>query len=180
MEPHRLLEREQRVEKEKLSKRHKLEDAEIQRAREAKNRRNSEIEEKKQAQEADRQHRQEERGGDRRHRRGDTQDRSRKEFRQTLKQEVELSDPVDAYALERKAEARRRELVFTARGTGEADSRAPEQPPAGNDSFGRPEVERAKPEKKVETNRVTKPRLSRPVRGELERYDPRKKFGSGK
>ena len=180
MEPHRRLEREQRVEEEKLTKRHNPEEAEIQRAREAKNRRNSEMEEKKQAQEADRQHRQEEKDGDRRRRRGDIQDRSRKESRQTVKQEVELFEPVDAYALERKAEARRRELVFTARGTGEADSRAPEQPPAGNDSFGRLEVERAKPEKKVETSRVTKPRPSRPVRGELERYDPRKKFGGGK
>jgi hypothetical protein len=180
MSPRLRLERGQRVEEEKLAKGHKLEGAEIQRAREAKNRRNSEIEEKKQAQEADRQHRQEERDRDQRRRRGDTQDRSRKESRQTMKQERELSEVVEAYALERKAEARRRELVFTARGTGEADSRAPEKPSAGNDSFGRTEVERAKPEKKVQAGRVTKPRPSRTVRGELERYDPKKKFGGGK
>jgi hypothetical protein len=41
-------------------------------------------------------------------------------------------------------------------------------------------VERSKPEKKVEERKVTKSRPSRTARGELERYDPRKRFGGGK
>ncbi|CAN9083393.1 unnamed protein product [Alternaria alternata] len=178
-EGNRRVQRAQRIEGEDPAKRQKQKESEIQRARAAKNQRNLEIGERRRAQEANRQRQQEE-DRDRRHRRDDSRDKSKKARRQTAKQDVGPPGPIDPYAAARQAEAKRRELVFAARGAGEADSRTRERPPARDDGPGRLDVEQSKPEKKVVERKVTKARPSRTARGELERYDPRKKFGGGK
>ncbi|RYN91744.1 hypothetical protein AA0120_g5445 [Alternaria tenuissima] len=178
-EDDRRVQRVQRTERDEPAERQKQEEPEIQRARAAKNQRKLEIEERKRAQEANRQHQQEE-DRDQRHRRDNSHDKSKKARRQKAKQDVETSEPVDPYAAARQAEAKRREIVFAARGAGEADSRTHERPPTRDDGPGRLDVEQSKPEKKVAERKVTKARPSRTARGELERYDPRKKFGGGK
>ncbi|CAN9313674.1 unnamed protein product [Alternaria alternata] len=178
-EDDRRVQRVQRMAREEPAERQKQEELEIQRARAAKNQRKLEIEERKRAQEANRQHQQEE-DRDQRHRRDNSHDKSKKARRQTAKQDVEISEPVDPYAAARQAEAKRREIVFAARGAGEADSRTHERPPTRDDGPGRLDVEQSKPEKKVAERKVTKARPSRTARRELERYDPRKKFGGGK
>ncbi|KAG9187327.1 hypothetical protein G6011_05198 [Alternaria panax] len=182
LEDDRRLGQAQRIEAEELAEIQQQEESEIQRAREAKNRRKLEIEERRQLQEAKRQRGQDEKGRDRyrRRRRNDSQDKNEKGHTQTVKQEVEASKSVDAYAVAREAEARRRERVFAARETGGAESGGRERLPAENERFGRPKFERQEPEKQVEEKKATKPRPSRAPRGELERYDPRKKFGGGK
>ncbi|OAG20758.1 hypothetical protein CC77DRAFT_79569 [Alternaria alternata] len=178
-EDNRRVQRAQRIEGEGPAETQKQEESEIQRARTAKNQRKLEIEERKRAQEADRQ-RQQEKDRDRRHRHDDSHDKSKKARRQTAKQDVEPPGPIDPYAAARQAEAKRRELVFAARGAEEADSRTRERPPARDEGPGRLDAERSKPEKTVGEKKATKTRRSRTARGELERYDPRKKFGGGK
>jgi hypothetical protein len=178
-EGNRRVQRAQRIEGKDPAETQKQEESEIQRARAAKNQRKLEIEERKRAQEADRQ-RQQEKDRDRRHRRDDSHDKSKKARRQTAKQDVEPPGPIDPYAAARQAEAKRRELVFAARGAEEADSRTRERPPARDEGLGRLDAERSKPEKTVGEKKATKTRPSRTARGELERYDPRKRFGGGK
>jgi hypothetical protein len=178
-EDNRRVQRVQRIEEEESAEHQKREESEIQRARAAKNQRKLEIEERKRAQEASRQ-RQEAEDRARRYRSDHSRAKSKRARRQTAKQDVEPSEPIDPYAAARQAEAKRRELAFAARGAEEVDSRTRERHPARDDGPGRLDVERSKPEKKVEERKVTKSRLSRTARGELERYDPRKKFGGGK
>jgi hypothetical protein len=178
-EDNRRVQRVQRIEGRSTAEHQRQEESEIQRARAAKNQRKLEIEERKRAQDANRQRQQEE-DKDRRHHRNDSRDKSKKVSRKAAKQDVEPSEPVDPYAAARQAEAKRRELEFAAHGAGEADSRTRERPPARDDGPGRLDVEQSKPEKKVVERKVTKARPSRTARGELERYDPRKKFGGGK
>jgi hypothetical protein len=178
-EGNRRVQRAQRIEGEDPAETQKQEESQIQRARAAKNQRKLGIEERKREQEADRQ-RQQEKDRDRRHRRDDSHDKSKKARRQTAKPDVEPPGPIDPYAAARQAEAKRRELVFAARGAEEADSRTRERPPARNEGLGRLDAERSKPEKTVGEKKATKTRPSRTARGELERYDPRKRFGGGK
>ncbi|RYN41435.1 hypothetical protein AA0112_g2392 [Alternaria arborescens] len=178
-EDNRRVQRVQRIEEEESAEHQKREESEIQRARAAKNQRKLEIGERKRAQAASRQ-RQEAEDRARRYRSDHSRAKSKRARRQTAKQDVEPSEPIDPYAAARQAETKRRELAFAARGTEEADSRTREWPPARNDGPGRLDVERSKPEKKVEERKVTKSRPSRTARGELERYDPRKRFRGGK
>ncbi|KAI4638741.1 hypothetical protein J4E93_009769 [Alternaria ventricosa] len=169
---------------EKLAKRRQEEEAEMQRAREAKNQRKLETEEKKRAQEEESRRREEEKDRQRRRRRrGDSQERSSSKRATVVEPPAEPAAPVDRYALAREVEARRREKMFAARSTGEVDSRAHERSAATNKRGSRLEVEPKKPEKKVEDAKVSKPkakpRPSRTARGEIERYDPKKRFGRG-
>jgi len=95
--------------------------------------------------------------------------------------QAEPAAPVDEYALAREIEARRREKMFAARSTGRTESRPHEHLATTKES--RAEAEPKKPEKKMEDDKVTKPRAkpraSRTAREEIERYDPKKKFGRG-
>jgi hypothetical protein len=91
--------------------------------------------------------------------------------------------PVDEYVLAREVEARRRQKLFATRSTGKTESRIREGAPTKIAGVDRLEVEQAKPEKKMEDNKVTKSRAksrpSRTAREEIVRYDPRKRFGRG-
>ncbi|KAI4938564.1 hypothetical protein J4E85_001005 [Alternaria conjuncta] len=178
------IQRAKQITNEKVAKRRQQEEAEIQRAREAKNERRLEIEEKKRAQEEESRRREEEKDRQRRRRRrGDSQDRSSSKRATVVEPPAEPAAPVDRYALAREVEARRREKMFAARSTGEMDSRAHERSAVTNKRGSRLEVEPKKPEKKVEDDKVSKPkakpRPSRTARGEIERYDPKKRFGRG-
>ncbi|KAI4677130.1 uncharacterized protein J4E88_006937 [Alternaria novae-zelandiae] len=178
------IQRAKQITDEKVAKRRQQEEAEMQRAREAKNERRSEIEEKKRAQEEESRRREEEKDRQRRRRHhGDSQDRSSSKRATVVEPPAEPAAPVDRYALAREVEARRREKMFAARSTGEVDSRAHERSAATNKRGSRLEVEPKKPEKKVEDDKVSKPkakpRPSRTARGEIERYDPKKRFGRG-
>ena len=176
------IQRAKQITNEKVANRRQQEEAEIQRAREAKNERRLEIEEKKRAQEEESRRREEEKDRQRRRRRrGDSQDRSSSTRPTKVRKPVEPAKPVDEYAHARELEARRREQVFAARSVGENAIQAHEQPVAVKESPGRLKAEPKKPEKKVEDDKVTKartkPKASRTARGEIERYDPRKRFG---
>ncbi|KAI4624527.1 hypothetical protein J4E83_004202 [Alternaria metachromatica] len=178
------IQRAKQITSERVAKRRQQEEAEIQRAREAKNERRLEIEEKKRAQEEEYRHQEEERDKQRRRRRrDDSQERSSSKRATVVEPPAEPAAPVDRYALAREVEARRREKMFAARSTGEMDSRAHERSAATNKRGSRLEVEPRKPEKKVEDDKVSKPRAkprpSRTARGEIERYDPKKRFGRG-
>jgi hypothetical protein len=169
-----------RIEEEMLAKRRQLEEAEIQRAREAKNARRAEIEEQKRVQAAAFQQQQDEEDRARRRRRDDSQDRSKGERRKQVSKQTEPTQPVDQYALAREVEARRRESVFAALSSGDTETRAHQRLSTKNEASGRLEVMRPGPnEKAVEPRPRPRPRPSRTARGELERYDPRKKFGRG-
>ncbi|KAE8831510.1 hypothetical protein HRS9122_09100 [Pyrenophora teres f. teres] len=172
------LEQERTKEAEQLEMKRQLEDSEIKRARDAKNRRKLEIEEKKQAQEADRRRQQEQ---DRRFDREQECAANREKNKRVGRHEnatLPPSVPVDKYALAREAANRRREqaagLTVAPAGTGRRNVR--ERSPR----HAKKEAERRVPEEKVEDNKVTKGRPERNARGELERYDPRKKFGRGR
>ncbi|KAI4908346.1 hypothetical protein J4E90_008971 [Alternaria incomplexa] len=174
--------RAKQINDEKLVKRRQQEEAEMQRAREAKNERRLEIEEKKRAQEEESHRREEEKDRQRRRRRrGDSQDRSSSTHPTKVRKPVEPVKPVDEYAHARELEAQRREQVFAARSAGENSTQAHEQPVPAKEIPGRLKAEPKKPEKKVEDDKVTKsrakPKASRTARGEIERYDPRKRFG---
>jgi hypothetical protein len=182
-EEDRRLVRARQMTEEKLAKRRQREEFEIQRAREAKNQRKLEIEEKKRIQGEECRRQGEERTRQHRSRRDESQDRSRK-LRQTMaNQPAEPVVPVDEYVLAREVEARRREKLFATRSTGKTESRIREGAPTKIAGVDRLEVEQAKPEKKMEDNKVTKSRAksrpSRTARGEIVRYDPRKRFGRG-
>ncbi|KAI4709336.1 hypothetical protein J4E89_006085 [Alternaria sp. Ai002NY15] len=178
------IQRAKQITNEKVAKRRQQEEAEIQRAREAKNEQKLKIEEKKRAQEEESRRREEEKDRHRRRRpRGDSQDRSSSKRATVVEPPAKLAAPVDRYALAREVEARRREKMFAARSSGEVDSRTHERSAATNKRGSRLEVEPKKPEKKVEDDKVSKPkakpRPSRTARGEIERYDPKKRFGRG-
>ena len=165
---------------EKLAKRRQQEKSEMQRAREAKNERRLEIEEKKRAQEEESRRREEEKDRKRRRRhRDDSQERGDTARPKVASKPVKAAAPVDEYTLAREVEARRREKMFAARSTGRTESRPHEHSATTKES--RAESEPKKPEKKVEDDKVTKsrakPKASRTARGEIERYDPRKRFG---
>ncbi|KAL1801556.1 hypothetical protein ACET3X_001898 [Alternaria dauci] len=179
-EDDRRVQQAQRVEERERADRQKQAEPEIQRAREARNQRKLEIEAKKRAQEADVQRRRGDKDRDQRRRRDDSHDTSGKSRKPTVKQKMEPSKPMDPYAAARQAESKRRELVFAAREVGEADGRTRERSPARDGGSSRSDVKRPESEKKVQEKRVTKKRPSRTARGELERYDPRKRFGGGK
>jgi hypothetical protein len=182
-EEDRRLVRARQMTEEKLAKRRQQEESEIQRAREAKNQRKLEIEEKKRIQEEECRRQGKERTREHRSRRDESQDKSRK-LRQTMaNQQTEPVVPVDEYVVAREVEARRREKLFATRSAGQTESRIREGPPTKIAGVNRLEVEQPKPEKKMEDNKVTKSRAksrpSRTARGEIVRYDPRKRFGRG-
>ncbi|KAI4617159.1 uncharacterized protein J4E87_008399 [Alternaria ethzedia] len=176
------IQRAKQITNEKVAKRRQQEEAEMQRAREAKNERRLEIEEKKRAQEEESRRREEEKDRQRRRRRrGDSQERSSSTHPTKVRKSVEPAKPVDEYAHARELEARRREQVFAAQSVGENATQTHEQPVAAKESTGGLKAEPKKREKKVEDDKVTKsrakPKASRTARGEIERYDPRKRFG---
>ncbi|KAI4949540.1 hypothetical protein J4E91_005279 [Alternaria rosae] len=183
-EDDRRVERAKQIIDEKLANRRQQEEAEIRRAREAKNQRKVETEEKKRAQEEERLRLEEEKARKRcRRRRDDSKERGGTVRPIVVSKQAEPAAPVDEYALAREVEAKRRERMFAARSTGKTECRPHEQSATTNESSGRSEAEPKKPEKKVEDDKVTKsrakPRARRTARGEIERYDPRKKFGRG-
>ncbi|KAI4658091.1 uncharacterized protein J4E79_007072 [Alternaria viburni] len=172
--------RAEQITNEKVAKRRQQEEAEMQRAREAKNERRLEIEEKKRAQEEESRRREEERDKQRRRRRRDESQQEVSVARPKVgSKQAEPAASVDRYALAREVEARRREKMFAARSTGRTESRPHEHSATTKESIA--EAEPKKPEKKVEDDKVTKsrakPKASRTARGEIERYDPRKRFG---
>ncbi|KAG9380126.1 MIP-T3 multi-domain protein [Pyrenophora tritici-repentis] len=163
-------------EAEQLEKKRQLEEAEIKRARDAKDLQKLEREEKKQAREAERRRQKEGRNHCREQERAADRDKEKRDGCH------EIDDPshsthVDGYAREREAQNRRREEasglpVPTNSGTGRRSARERSQRHAQD-------AERRAPEKKAD-NKVTKRRPERGARGELERYDPRKRFGRGR
>ncbi|KAI4654419.1 uncharacterized protein J4E78_007465 [Alternaria triticimaculans] len=176
------IQRAEQITSEKVAKRRQQEEAEMQRAREAKNERRLEIEEKKRAQEEESRRREEEKDRQRRRRRrGDSQERSSSTHPTKVRKPVEPAKPVDEYTQARELEARRREQVFAARSVGENAIQAHEQPAAAKENPSRLKAEPKNPEKKMEDDKVTKarakPKASRSAREEIERYDPRKRFG---
>ena len=170
---------EQKIEEaQQLEKKRQLEESEIKRARNAKNRHKLDIEEKKRTQKVERR-RQEEEEQDRQLRREQERAADRcknKDFRRHENVMSSSSTPADEYTLAREAENRRRELASGLPSGGSARRNARERSPR----HAKKEVERRAPEKKIEDNKVTKRRPERNARGELERYDPRKRFGGGR
>ncbi|RAR13607.1 hypothetical protein DDE83_003064 [Stemphylium lycopersici] len=83
---------------------------------------------------------------------------------------------IDQYTLARAAEDHRRKLAQA-----QLSSESPLPKPRGRSSHNARQSDgnARRPEKKVEDGKVTKTRGKRGPRRELERYDPRKKFGAG-
>ena len=169
-------------EAQQLEKGRQLEKSEIKRARDAKNRHKLDMQEKQQAQKVERRRQEEEEEEEEQnrqlhHEQEHTADRRKNNDIQRHENVMSPScTPADEYTIAREAENRRRELASGLASGGSTSRNACERSPR----YAKKEVERRAPEKKIEDNKVNKRRPERNARGELERYDPRKRFGSGR
>jgi hypothetical protein len=130
----------------------------MKREREAEDRRRKERENQRRTRETN----------NRRHRYDHSTNENTDARRSGLESVIEQEKPVDFFAEAREAENRRRLLAQTG---------SILEPTGRRERSTKKEDERRKPEKKTEVDKIQKPRTGRAPRVELERYDPRKKFG---
>ncbi|KAF1829079.1 hypothetical protein BDW02DRAFT_574299, partial [Decorospora gaudefroyi] len=176
----------EREEARKAEELRQQDEAEQRRAEEIQYHRRQEMEEKRQARETEERLRQDALDQDRRRREQRDQHRRVEEHHERVRRRrrersLEMKKdskgykpeaPVDEYALARETENRRRELASQMEVM--PTRRGRERSVEGRSNRG---AERRKPEKKTEDKKISKARHTRTPRVDLQRYNPRKKFG---